>query len=143
MQLHQPTGRGIYSSILRAQMYGQYSCEKKDREEFLAANTKFTSKLKKSFPYGLEVVPCIKSLLTTQNYDNLIGQILISCIFECGKSFFSSVMEKFQFLCNANWSKLRKQVVSTTILLVIWGRLRLSELLCTSAPMFKPSNAYL
>ena len=36
---------------------GEVSCEGKDWEEFLAIETKFTSK---SFPYGPEVVPCIK-----------------------------------------------------------------------------------
>ena len=57
----------------------------------------------------------------------------------CGKSFnfFASIY------IPANCSKLRKHAVFTTILLAIWGRLRLSELLCTSAKKFKPSNAFL
>ena len=42
-----------------------------------------------------------------------------------------------------NWSKLRKQAVYTTMLLAFWGRLRLSEILCSSAITFKPSNAFL
>ena len=41
------------------------------------------------------------------------------------------------------WSKLWKQAVLTTILLAIWGRSRLSELLSTPALKFKPSNVFL
>ena len=38
---------------------GKISCERKDWEGFLAIKTKFMSRPKKSFPYGLEVVPSI------------------------------------------------------------------------------------
>ena len=41
------------------------------------------------------------------------------------------------------WSALKKQVVYTTMLLAFWGRLRLSEILCSSAIKFKPLNAFL
>ena len=38
---------------------GEVSCERQDWEKFLSIKTKFMSKLKKSFPYGLEVVSFI------------------------------------------------------------------------------------
>ena len=42
-----------------------------------------------------------------------------------------------------NWSKFKKQAVFTTMLLAFWGRLRMSEILCSSAITFKTSNALL
>lgn len=42
-----------------------------------------------------------------------------------------------------DWSEFKKQVVFTTMLLAFWGRLRLSEILCSSALTFKPLNAFL
>ena len=42
-----------------------------------------------------------------------------------------------------DWSDFKKQVVFTTLLLAFWGRLRLSEILSSSALTFKPMNAFL
>ena len=46
-------------------------------------------------------------------------------------------------IASTSWSKFRKQAVFTTMLMAFWGRLRLSELLCSSGKNFKPNNAFL
>ena len=46
-------------------------------------------------------------------------------------------------IASTKWSKHRKQLVFTTMLLAFWGRLRLSEILGNSATQFKPDNAFL
>ena len=55
----------------------------------------------------------------------------------------SSLRVMAHAIASTKWSKHRKQVVFTTLLLAFWGRLRLSEILGSSATQFKQANVFL